>query len=269
MLLYHVKEVLLKFYQDDVARIVGLGIFTLSVIVGCYVRWAINRTYAFMWYSRLIYWFLQLNLGAFHCVVLHKWLRCGSINTESQRTCRTLSAKGEGFFRLQRLCEWSGVILWSKFDEITDRFFRIHETHRSVTSVAMKNALDTIEMCWYMNPGEGSSSIQRSMTLWINFSRISSKVSFAIGTLRYRQMRSSFSTSKATCAMLSADFWSEPRSWMLLLLLLLVYYRRSSFIMKSLPRCFWSTMYLWIVYQKLSSLMSIQFTQRYLTDKRN
>lgn len=37
MLLYHVKEVLLKFYQDDVARIVGLGIFTLSVIVGCYV----------------------------------------------------------------------------------------------------------------------------------------------------------------------------------------------------------------------------------------
>lgn len=37
MLFYHVKEVLLKFYQDDVARIVGLSIISLSVIVGCYV----------------------------------------------------------------------------------------------------------------------------------------------------------------------------------------------------------------------------------------
>ncbi|XP_062561253.1 sorting nexin-14-like [Armigeres subalbatus] len=37
MLLYHVKEVLLKFYQDDVARIVGLGILTISFAVGCYV----------------------------------------------------------------------------------------------------------------------------------------------------------------------------------------------------------------------------------------
>uniref|UniRef100_A0A8D8HSR3 Sorting nexin-14 n=3 Tax=Culex pipiens TaxID=7175 RepID=A0A8D8HSR3_CULPI len=37
MLLYHVKEVLLKFYQDDIARIVALVVLTLSIVVGFYV----------------------------------------------------------------------------------------------------------------------------------------------------------------------------------------------------------------------------------------
>ncbi|XP_055530775.1 sorting nexin-14-like [Wyeomyia smithii] len=37
MLLYQVKEVLFKFYRDDVARIVALVILALSVVVGCYV----------------------------------------------------------------------------------------------------------------------------------------------------------------------------------------------------------------------------------------
>ncbi|XP_055598547.1 sorting nexin-14-like [Uranotaenia lowii] len=44
MFLYHIKEVLLKFYQDDVARIVALVVFILSIVIGFYVSSILGLT---------------------------------------------------------------------------------------------------------------------------------------------------------------------------------------------------------------------------------
>ncbi|XP_053687378.1 sorting nexin-14-like [Sabethes cyaneus] len=128
MLLYHVKEILSKFYQDDVARIVALVVLVLSVVVGCYVSSLLGFTIFLFFVNGCVAAVLTLNhkdrVGRYLQKV-KDFLGYKEYNHSTASPCGVCGQEKCPRHNRNALVHepWKGFLIDPELDEAVDRFF--------------------------------------------------------------------------------------------------------------------------------------------------
>ncbi|XP_055627301.1 sorting nexin-14-like [Toxorhynchites rutilus septentrionalis] len=128
MLFYHVREVLLKFYQDHVARMVALAVLTLSVLIGWYISSILGFTILLFFINGCVAAVFTLN----HKDTVGRYLQkvkdfFGYKDYDSRRVSECDICGYEKCPRHNRNAlipePWKGFLIDDSLDEAVDKFF--------------------------------------------------------------------------------------------------------------------------------------------------